>query len=257
MFVRSFGIGAIALALSAASALAQQYDRRWSDGGRDQWESLGTQSVGFQRSIVRPRFEGERYETIVLVARDGQIFVKAVDVVFESGDRQHFQIDDTLHAGERSRPLRIEGFERGGRRVRDIELIYSAAAGTGTLEVFAERRGRGGSRPGREEWTQLACERVQFFNDTDAIQLPPNESRFRAIRLRVEGATVDVRRVRVVFGSGDSKDNWPAMVLRAGEHSPPLVLGDDRARRVSRIELNYATRPSLRGEARACIEGLH
>jgi hypothetical protein len=119
--------------------------------------------------------------------------------------------------------------------------------------------GPGGPGPGvggGRDWVELGCQRVQLFGaDRDVIRVDRREGRFKAIRLHVRGADVNMLDLKVVYGNGEP-DHLPVRsVIRQGERTRPLDLrGWERL--INRIEMTYATIPNFKGQATVCVEGL-
>lgn len=256
-----FCLGFLALAVTVESVYAQRYERRWHHD-QARWKLLGTQAVGFgvDKDVIRVGADDGAFKSLVLVVRKNDIFLHRMTVVFGNGDRQDMRIDDTLRDGERTRSLDLEGRQRVIDR---IELVYKSRPnfkGQAVIEVYGEqghRRGVGAEHgPGRRgQWVDLGCQKVGFLGDRDTINLPARDDRYRAIRILARGASLDLRRVRVHFRNGDSTDIARPQHVRAGESSDRLDLPGDKPRHVVRIDMNYASKLSIRGEATACVQG--
>ena len=138
--------------------------------------------------------------------------------------------------------------------------IGALFAGVATLSLIAvdahaQRRDRNDDR-GRDQWVQLGCQEVSFRGrDRDSIRVGRREGRFKAIRLAARGNDVELLDVQVVYANGAPDDIQVRSRLRTGSRTRPLDLrGRDRA--IDRIELVYRSRPSFRGIATVCAEGL-
>ena len=120
---------------------------------------------------------------------------------------------------------------------------------------FEERRERRDERRGPDRWIPLGCQKVGFTVDRDVIRVGRHEGRFKAIRLKAIGNDVHMLDLRVIYANGEP-DNIPVRAeIRAGRETRPLDLrGWERA--IDRIEMVYRSRPSFRGEATICVEGL-
>ena len=102
---------------------------------------------------------------------------------------------------------------------------------------------------------RLGCERAGFGSDVDIIQVGRKEGRYRALRLVVQGNKIDLRDVKVVFSNGDTQHLRMQNEIRDSEKSTPADLDGDR-RAIDRSELVYSSKPSFKGMARVCVEGL-
>jgi hypothetical protein len=247
------------MGLMAGEASAQRRDR---DRDRNDWELLGSQTVGFQvdRDVIRVgRGEG-RFTRIALEARNNDVFLMDLKVVFLNGQTQDIPVRALIRAGSRTRPLDLAGGERG---IRQIEMVYRARPGFGgraTLNVYGEqdrRPGPGaGPGPGPDRWDELGCQKVGFLVDRDVVRVGRQEGRFRAIRLRVSGNRVHMMDLKVVYANGQPDDIQVREEIRAGGQTRPLELRGER-RAINQIEMVYRSRPSLRGQATVCVDGLH
>lgn len=256
---------------------------RWERDGRDpddwrkRWTILGTGTVGFRAetdTIKIGRYEG-RFRNIALVVRRGEVYVHAVRVWFANGEQQEISIRDEYSAGGRTGPLDLEGDERVIDR---IELMYKAVAGGGErgeaaiVEVWGDhgRQGQHGhherraddgyaaapapQQPAPMQWVQLGCQKVAFLADHDIVQVGRDAGRFSELKLTITGTKVDVHRMRVVYANGEEEDLPVAAEIKSGAESAPLPLrGGHRA--IERIILDYAAKPSFKGEATACVLG--
>lgn len=249
------GLGLLALAISYDTSNAQGYERRWHhDKGR--WKLLGSQQVGFgvDKDIIRVGGGEGSFKELVLVVHKNDIYLHKMTVVFGNGERQEMRIEDTLRDGERTRGLDLQG---RARVIRHIELIYKSRPsfkGQAIVEVYGEQGGRPAAGPNRG-WVDLGCQKVGFLGDHDTVKLPPREDRFRAIRIQARGASIELRRVRVHFRSGDSADIARPQKIHQGDFSDRLDLPGTRARHVVRIDMDYASKLSFKGEATACVQG--
>jgi hypothetical protein len=270
-------LGALALAISHQASFAQGYERRWR-WEQDKWVLLGSQSVGFsgERDVIRVGREEGRYKSLVLVAKNNDVFIKRVTVEFANGERQEIRIDDMLRQGERTRAIDLEG---DARVIKEIELRYRARPGfrgKALVEVYGER-GRGHRRDEavapppppardhgrhdehrghREQWVELGCQKVGFLKDRDSLTLPAREDRYRAIRLHVMGSGIELRHVRVHFRNGDSYEIARRQSISSGGYSDRMDLAEGRPRHIVRLDMDYQSKLSFKGEATACVEGL-
>ncbi len=123
-------------------------------------------------------------------------------------------------------------------------------------DALAQRRDRDRDRDRDREWVQLGCQDVSFRGrDRDSIRVGRSEGRFRAIRLTARGNDVEVRRLSVVYGSGDADELDVQRVIRRGDRTDRLDLkGGDRA--IRKIDMVYRQRDDFSGRATVCAEGL-
>lgn len=128
-------------------------------------------------------------------------------------------------------------------------VLALACAGLVASEAQAQRRGDG--------WEQLGCRQVSFIgNDHDSIQVGRREGRFKAIRLSAKGNDVEMLDLKVVYANGEPDDIPVRSNIRAGSQTRPLDL-KGRERAIQQIDMVYRSRPSFRGLATVCAEGLN
>jgi hypothetical protein len=112
---------AVALALACAGALAAdaQAQRR---GGN--WVELGCQQVSFigkDRDSIRVGRREGRFKAIRLEARNNDVEVLDLKVVYSNGAPDDIQVRSNIRAGSRTRPLDLKGRERA---IQQIDLVY-------------------------------------------------------------------------------------------------------------------------------------
>jgi hypothetical protein len=124
-----------------------------------------------------------------------------------------------------------------------------ACGGLIASDAMAQKRG--------PAWSELGCRKVSFIGkDRDVIKVGRKEGRFRAIRLKVRGNDVEMLDLKVVYANGAPDDIPVRKHIRAGRQTGPLDLrGRDRA--IDSVEMVYKSRPSFKGLATVCVDGLH
>jgi hypothetical protein len=111
-------------------------------------------------------------------------------------------------------------------------------------------------REKRDNWVELGCQQVSFIGkDRDSIKVGRREGRFKAIRLSARGNDVEVLDLKVIYADGQPDDIQVRSRLRAGTQTRPLDL-KGRQQAIDRIEMVYKSRPSFKGMATVCVEGL-
>ena len=124
-----------------------------------------------------------------------------------------------------------------------------ACAGALTTDAQAQRRGA-------DNWVELGCQQVSFIGrDRDSIRVGKREGRFKAIRLEARNNDVEILDLKVVYASGTPDDIQVRSNIRAGSRTRPLDL-KGRERAIQQIDLVYRSRPSFKGLATVCAEGL-
>jgi hypothetical protein len=269
---RRFWTLALALILAGAlavDAVAQRRDRDERRAYRGEWQFLGEKRVGFRvdRDIVRINqpeewFRTRAFRRIHLVAEDNDIFLISVRLVYLNGYGEDFRVDREIRRGD-DLPIDL----RGDRSfLREIEFVYRSRpsfAGQATMKIYGEpsRRGPGviigggGGGDRDREWIELGCKQVALFGrDRDTVGVGRREGRFRAIRLHVRGADVEMLDLRVIYANGAPDDIPVRRVIRQGDRTGPLDLrGFERS--IDRVEMVYRTVPNFKGLATVCVEG--
>jgi hypothetical protein len=250
----------------ATDAFAQRFDRDERRRFRErEWVLLGEKSVGFlvDRDVIRVGrdedwFRSRSFRTLHFVADQNDIFMLSVRVVYLNGFEENFRIEQRIEDGH---DLAVD--LRGERSfIRRIEMVYRSRPnfrGQAVIRVYGEpsRRGRGPDRDADAgRWTELGCQRVSLFGkDRDSIRVGRREGRFKAIRLNVRGADVEILDLKVIYANGEPDDIRVRHFLRQGDRTRPLDLRG-RERAIDRIDLVYRTIPNFKGQATVCVEGL-
>ncbi len=113
-----------------------------------------------------------------------------------------------------------------------------------------------GSRPPTAGWVELGCKDVSTFgNNRDSIIVGRRAGRFKAIRLHVRSADVEMLDLKVIYAVGEPDDIPVRHLIRQGERTRPLDLrGYERS--INRVDIAYRTASSSKGVANVCVEGL-
>jgi hypothetical protein len=252
----------------------RDYDRRSRDRG---WEFLGEQRVGFRadRDVIRINqseewYRTRRYRTLHFIADGNDVHMMSLRLVYLNGFAENFRIDRLIRDGE-DMPIDLRG-ERSF--ISQIEMVYRSRrdfGGHAVMKVYGEpsRRGPGGPPPiagggGRGDWVELGCQEVSLFGkDRDTVRVGRREGRFRAIRLHVRGADVELLDLKVIYANGEPDNISVRNHIRAGERTRPLDLRG-RERSIDRVEMAYRTainpvdiiaKQRVR-TATVCVEGL-
>jgi len=132
-----------------------------------------------------------------------------------------------------------------------VAIAIAALVCGGTLATDAQAQRRGGGN-----WDDLGCKQVSFIGrDRDSIRVGRREGRFKAIRLEARNNDVEMLDLKVVYANGAPDDIPVRSHIRAGSKTRPLDLkGGERA--IQQIDMVYKSRPSFRGLATVCAEGL-
>jgi hypothetical protein len=215
------------------------------------WQFLGQQTVGFQvdRDVVNINQSEDWYRTrtfraLMFQAERNDVFMMSIRIVYLNGFTEDLQVDRIV---PQNGQLEVD---LGGERsyMRQIEMVYRARPdfrGEAIVRVFGlPARPMAPPPPppvAGGNWTQLGCQQVNLMGaDRDSIRVGMREGRFRAIRLFVRGADVEMLDLKVVYSNGQPDDIPVKRVIRAGERTQPLDLqGWERA--IQQIDMVYRT----------------
>jgi hypothetical protein len=263
----------IALLMTALISTAQA---QWQ---RD-WIPIGQRYVGFNAdrdviSVVQSDdFYRERpLRAFVFLVDRNDIEINEIRLTYQNGFTEDFRIGQIIRGGGQ-----FELDLRGERSyIKEIEMRYRSNPDSRRQAIVSvygiparrfdrDRPGPGFAGPGGPrppEWVELGCQSVNLTRDRDEIRVGRRDGRFRAIRLAVRDADIEIQILRVVYLNGRPDDLPVQSMIRAGDRSRPLDLqGTDRG--IDRIEMVYRTviNPAQiisRGQLRTatvCAEGL-
>lgn len=102
------------------------------------------------------------------------------------------------------------------------------------------------------EWDLLGSRRVSFAVERDAIVVGPREGTFDAIRIEVDGGSLEMYNIRLTFGNGDTWSPNTRVLFREGSWSRSIDLPG--ARVIRKIEFWYRSR-LRRGQASVRVFG--
>ncbi len=105
----------------------------------------------------------------------------------------------------------------------------------------------------QSEWELLGTRQVNFRGDKDIITVTRKEGTFRALKLEVQGGSLDMYDIRVVFGDGSVFSPETRVEFREGSWSRTINL-PGAARVIRRIEFNYRSEVK-RGRATMKVYG--
>lgn len=109
-------------------------------------------------------------------------------------------------------------------------------------------------RPG--QWEKLGQRQVNFAVDRDVIQVGAREGSFKALQLKVKGATIDLNRVVVHFRNGEEQVlNVRQTIPRGGQSRILDLPGNNRI--ITKVVFIYDTRNRARRRATVELWGRH
>jgi hypothetical protein len=232
---------------------------RGPDRGREQWDLLGEQSVGFgvDRDVIRVGRREGRFSALALEVRDNDVEILDLNVFFNRGPPQNLRVREFIRAGGRTRPIQ---FGWGDRSIDRIEITYRSRPnfrGRAKVAVFGLRDmppPPPPPPPPSARWEELGCSKAGFLPDKDVIKVGRREGRFSQIQLRVFRNKVHIINFRVIYANGQPDDIQVRSEIRDGGESRPMDLRGER-RAIDRIELYYLAQPSFKGSAQVCVFG--
>ena len=276
-------VAALATALVLTGVLASDAPaQRWRERERDRgWVLLGEKDVGFgvDRDVIRigqgeDWYRDRRFRTLHFIADGNDVHMMSIRLVYFNGFGEDFRVDQLIRQGD-DLPIDLRG-ERS--YIQRIEMVYRSRPnfrGQAVIRVYGEPSRFGGPRPrptgptGRvpahgRDWEELGCQRVSLFGkDRDSVRVGRREGRFKAIRLHVRGADVEMLDLKVIYGNGEPDDIRVRNLIRAGDRTRPLDLrGWERS--IDRVDMTYRTAVNpvdiiakqRISTATVCVEGL-
>lgn len=228
-------------------------DRDRGGPGRDAWDLLGEQSVGFSvdRDTIRVGRREGFFSKIAVEVRGNDVEVLDLKVFFDRGPPQDVRVRELIRAGSRTRPLDLSGSERVIDRIQITYRARQNVRGEAKVAIYGLKE----LPPQRDVWDELGRGLVGFGQDRDTIRVGRREGRFNKIAFEILNNDVQIQDVKVFFDRGPPQDLPVREFVRAGSRSRPLDLrGEDRV--IDRIEFVYRSRPSPRGPARIVVYGL-
>jgi hypothetical protein len=103
-------------------------------------------------------------------------------------------------------------------------------------------------------WELLGRREVDFKGDRDRIDVGKREGKFSQLQIRVDGAPVEIRNMKVTFGNDETFS--PGLKHRFDEQSRSRVIDLPGERRViKRIDFNYSSPNRRAGKATVAVYG--
>jgi Protein of unknown function (DUF2541) len=220
------------------------------------------QSPGVDRDVVEIGPEIGQFSRIVLAARNGDVYLREITLVYANGERDTKDVYTLIPAGNRTQAIEINS----RRFLRQIEMIYQGRPDVRGdrrpfVEVYGEYDRRwvgdsGGYRDYNRGWLMLGAQRAQMFStDDDAFKVGSQLGTFRALRLVARRHPVRITGIRIVYGNGEVEPLPLFQELRDGEATRNVDL-IRRERYIQRVEVRYRTKLNFEGEGLVELWGL-
>jgi len=213
------------------------------------WTLLGERTVDGRYDHDRidvGRYEG-KFSKLTLVVDDSDLELIDLSIKFDRGAPWHPEVSHFFREGQRTRAIDFPGDERTIRRI-DIRYRNLPGGGRARVRIYGLRDNPVWESRG---WTMLG-ERTVDSNreDTDRIDVPRAEGRFRKITVVVLDGDLEMIDLAVQFGRGEAFHPEVSAVFRENSRTKVIDLpGDDR--RIRSIEFRYR---NLRGGPRARVQ---
>jgi len=103
-------------------------------------------------------------------------------------------------------------------------------------------------------WERLGTRTVDFGRDVDTIMIGRAEGRFTAIMFEVDGGTIEMRNVQVVFGNGEAFSP-PTQFLFSNKEASRAIELPGPGRIIRSVSFNYRSVPTRQGRATVTLYG--
>jgi hypothetical protein len=228
----------------------------------------GALLIGFQyaafvrdRDVIKVGSEIGQFDRLQIRARDNDIFINEVNIVYVDGEKQRLAVDAEVRRNAAGRWLDV----RGDKFIDRIEFTYSSkpsVKGQARVEVFGEPAagwlgpdGRG--RKYNEGWVLLGAQTAARFlrNETDVIPIVRNEGGYKRLRLAVKDRDLMLREISVVFEDDHVQVFKANTKVASGTTYGPIDLG--AGTRIKQIRATYRSAvldPKAAGKGASVVE---
>lgn len=243
----------------------------------DEWELLGRRRVSFaaERDIIEVGVREGAFTAVKIEVEGGQLEMYNIRITFGNGDTWSPNTRVLFRQGSWSRTIDLPG---PARAIRRVEFWYRSRVRRGQATVLVYGRSATPATPATlatpatpvppvapvvtaparplelgvtGEWDRLGGREVDARVDHDAI-VAAKQGAFRALRLEVTGADLEMYDVKVTFGNGETFSPATRLVFREGTRSRVIDL-PGAARIVRRIDFFYRT-SLLGGRGKATVQ---
>jgi hypothetical protein len=212
------------------------------------WEQLGERTVDakLDKDVITVGKEDGLYDAIQIKVEGSAMAMLDIKVVFGNGETFEPKTRLVFNKDTASRVIDLPGEKRVIKRV---EFKYVDLPGGGKARV---------SLMGRQvppSWEGLGERTVDAKLDKDVITVGKDNETFTAIRIKVEGSSMAMLDIKVVFGNGQTFEPKTRLVFNKDSESRVIDLPGEK-RGIKRVEFRYVDLPGG-GKARVSLMGRH
>jgi hypothetical protein len=205
-----------------------------------------------EKDVFQIKPEDRRIRAMRILAEEGSADVRALKVIYATGEEENVRVRQVLREGERTAVFELEEV----RPIRSVEVTY-IPKGAVTLVLLADRRrGEPPPPPPRPSasWVELACKNVGLLGDRDTVSFN-SPDRYRALRLRSANYDIEMLEMTVGYNNGGRDKYRIGLLIPAGGRIGPIDLRGE-ARRIAQLEFVYRARTIGPFKTKLCVDGL-
>ena len=155
------------------------------------------------------RREG-RFASLRFQAKDGDVHIQSVRIVFGNGETQNVSVEDRLREGELTRVIDLEGDRRFIRQIH-VEARPARGNRSATLVLLGKsdmgRDDRRRPAPDLGRFTKIDTQRITRRDDDGVVEFDVgrDEGRLAELRLLAEDGDFLIREATILFGNGETQ----------------------------------------------------
>jgi Protein of unknown function (DUF2541) len=190
----------------------------------------------------------QRLRSFKIEMDSGAAEIRDLRIIYADGGRERIRVRQNLAEGQATSLIRLQD----DQPVAAIEVTY-VPSGAVTLVLQGDSGRREPPPPPPAQWVELGCKSVGFFADRDNIVVN-TDSRFRSLRLRLNGVDIDLQEIAIVYANGQRDSYAINRVLPSGSITNEIPLRGE-ARRIRQVDLAYHARTLTTKKTILCVEG--
>jgi hypothetical protein len=205
-----------------------------------EWQLIGKQSLDpdSETESIEIGAEDRRYDGLIVRVRRSDLRVAGLEIVYGNGERDAVDLNEMIFAGEDSPIIEIKGRPRFIDRIEISHRPGTRRARPSEVEIWGRSARDPEPPPLDREWVMLGKKRVDLARERALFEVDAIENRVGTLVLRVRGNDIELRRIKLIYQSGDVEELDVGKRLYAGEQTTPVEL-EGRARLLQRVELSY------------------